>query len=331
MLKGIEKISLYTYYDADAKGVLLKGETANFMKSSERIISITERLKQLDARTVTYICSRPIKEEGNAISEPSGLGEPLEARRTSIIYNLLKSHDCHEGLFGSVPLGKSLSDRFIGLTARFAEQMFHYHSQWWQMLRNLRFLYKWIVFGKNDQLLSFLMREYVAIEKNLRDILSGPAQALQTDEQEQENRVRLKKICRKFAIDELVLKPILDSVVVELRQDPELTLGTLPQLINRIARKLNDETLAEDLRLLSSKLQACAKNRNKLMHGEITDLCSSDGEAETYAWEDYYSNFLELALVLPHFLPLLKGIINGIEMHFSHSKIAVPPSGASNS
>jgi len=85
-------VSLYSFQAQDHRGVLIKGQTKKLKNITKCIDSLTKRF---GVTTTTYICSQPLFGE---MDEPNSIGNkplPSYLRKSAIVYNLLKSHDCY--------------------------------------------------------------------------------------------------------------------------------------------------------------------------------------------------------------------------------------------
>ncbi len=168
-------------------------------------------------------------------------------------------------------------------------------EHWDYKIRKLRMVFKWIVEEKNPNLISFLLREYIAIEKKIRASLNK----LIPDIKEYNGyKSDLKRIVKEFQISNETTQQILD-IVGKKAYSNNITLGEIPDIIRRInktkAVSKGDKSILEKLSILITK---SAQNRNKIAHGEVTNLFDQSDDGKTWIWQEYILNFFSLS----HFL-----------------------------
>ena len=316
---GIEYISLYSYYTKTHQGVLIKGQTDDLYKIAGSTNNIAEIFK---LNTTTFICYKKMTEEGDDIGEEKKL--PLNARKTRVIYNLLKSHDCYEKLFTSE--GRAKSDGFCSnlKDERLVGKLFHYGEDWWILIEELRRVYRWVVFRKNETLMDFLRGQYVRYEKYFRDMLENRMLLLQ-DEGEELKQLSLmirRNLLKKLDLRKKVPSEILATTAANIRRfylakergnkqsEEHFTFGLAPRILQKLLiisgfSKGEKKAIKE----LIAALESCIPDRNRVMHGGVTDLSEHDEKKEKWVWESYTLNIIRLGLVLRRYRKILQRLV----------------------
>lgn len=316
---GINKVSLYSYYTKTNQGVLIKGQTEDLNNIAISTNNITEFFK---LNTTTFICFKKITEEGDNIAEEKKF--PLKVRKKKVIYNLLKSHDCYEKLLTNE--GKAKSDTFCenlndtGLLP----SLFHYEKDWWETVGELRLLYRWVVFQKNETLMNFLRGQYVEYEKHFRGILENWMGLIQDEGEEIK---QISSIIKKYLLKKHVLETSTPSEVlaetaanirrlylIKQRRDKEteehFTFGLAPSILKKLlflggCSKREKDAVKE----MITALECCVPDRNKIMHGGVTDLSEHDEKKEKWVWESYTINLIRLKLMLRKHRNILQKVV----------------------
>ncbi len=89
------RISLYSVYSRDFNGVIFKGETTDFSATAQHLVKFASEQKRLGRETTTYICSRSLRRESNALA----IGDDSETGEIAITQNLLISEDCNSAVW----------------------------------------------------------------------------------------------------------------------------------------------------------------------------------------------------------------------------------------
>jgi len=171
------RVSLYSVYSRDFNGVVLKGETSDFSKAAQDLVEFASDQKKQGRETTTYICSRNLRSEGNNLATVQD--SDTETMRYAITENLLLSEECSSALWRTDVetvnnARKAVSSLFINNLCKELPYVFSYHDEWWPYVKDLRYLYKWVLFADNEQLMAFLARHYAICENELRKLLQAP-------------------------------------------------------------------------------------------------------------------------------------------------------------
>ena len=240
------RISLYSVYSRGFNGVLLKGETDNFSETAQKLVDFASMQKNLGRETTTYICSTNLKKEENNLTQKlTVLNFEVARRRT--IENLLLSEECNASTLNvdaeSLKQERGdTSDLFIKGILEQLPHIFHYHEEWWPYIKDLRYLYKWVIFQDNEQLMAFLARHYALCENDLRLLLQvtwNKQQYQKKISQDQDADRKLRNFLLKNVFDDYLLAhdgPVRTSVLDELA--PENPTHTLKQLSNAMKKAM---------------------------------------------------------------------------------------------
>ncbi|HEY3898066.1 MAG TPA: hypothetical protein VGM54_05600 [Chthoniobacter sp.] len=211
MFRPESRISLYSIYSRDFNGVILKGETTDFSATAQHLVEFASAQKKDGRETTTYICSRNLRKESNAL----GLSDDSETGQVGITRNLLLSEECNAA---TLQLGTNqlrttrtgVSDLFVHIIRRELHYVFFYHEGWWPYIKDLRYLYKWVIFADNEQLMAFLTRHYALCENELCSILKDDWKR-QCDskkiEREKAANTRLKNFLLRSVVERWVFDP----------------------------------------------------------------------------------------------------------------------------
>ena len=61
----IKSISIYSYYNQERRGVLLKAEVANYGKCAEELAELTRQLVPIGGKSVTFVCQQIVNHQGD--------------------------------------------------------------------------------------------------------------------------------------------------------------------------------------------------------------------------------------------------------------------------
>lgn len=290
-LSGTYNISIYTYLTNAKRGFLIKCSTNNFVMSCDNLSKLVEEVaSDNEYKMSTYIARSELKEDNDKINIEKTIHLPIEIRKKEILYNLFKSHDCHRGMFEESSEEMNLSEAFcINLSPLFYE-IFQFHSDWSDKIRQARNSFKWVVEKKNSTLVSVLLREYVLLETKLRKILTN----IYLDQAASIKGIPGlgKQIQNKFHLEEKVISKILN--ILEKKFVPStLTFGDIPHLLNILANRCTTNKDKCDLiKNFSEIVTKIAQDRNSLAHGESSFLFQNDKKNMKWIWEEYTFNFL---------------------------------------
>lgn len=348
--KSVNKLSIYSYYTPKNRGVILKGETPEgnnkaFSESSQDIIDISEDIKDYSARTVTYICSKKLKDESDGFSG-SLIERSNDSKKKDSIYNLLISHDCRSDSIrrsGKDGEGIYIKDAFLEMCTKSYGLLFSYNKYWYTNIKKVRDTFKWTIKKKDEPLVSSIIKEYISIEARLRTLLSKSFLNLVTEKDQAKRLSDSKKVAgklknqftfneEKYQIQAKTQKEqkslILDYRTIEMilenqnkidgRTPDELeraiTFGTIPHLLGILVSKYKIAKETKEHLIISkliSLLNECSKNRNDLMHGNIFTICKvEDGE---YLWKQFLPHYIEIVFLFPVYHEALKDLIDVLE------------------
>ena len=245
------RISLYSIYSKNFCGVMLKGETANFSKMAHYLVRFASEQKEQGRETTTYICSRNLKPEANAMVQRKG-----HSKRATL-ENLLLSEECNAATLGigSETVKKERRralDLFMSGIVGHLAYVFHYHAEWWPYIKDLRYLYKWIIFQDNEQLMAFLTRHYALCENELRELLK----------QTWVERQRAKRIARDRDADNTLRSFLLTKLIKEdvLGHDGPVRKSILDTLVPS-ERTLSAKQVSDAMREAVAKIGAEFPNK----------------------------------------------------------------------
>ena len=278
--KNIKQISMYSYQAPNHQGVLLKGQTDNLANLTRCIDSLTKDFKVL---TTTCLCANRLVNEMDELNPKRSCSFTLEMRKKSVIYNILKSHDCYKRRFANIENAMALNERICEILTPLVEGFLFYNKQWWSTVDNLRRVYKWVVYQKNAALKGFLMEQYVMLEKEYRDEIG--------------RYVRKKQEIKKGELN-------------------EVTWGT----INRHLGELKEfsslsQSGKQAIGDLGKIIHACNDDRNDLMHGNVTHLFREDKEGKGI-WVGYVFRLVKLWFAMIYY----QGLYNKYLSSFKFEK-----------
>jgi hypothetical protein len=331
-------ISLYSTYNEQFTGVLVKGQTLDFPRVAPMLVKFAQEQKDQQRFTTTYICSERIKTEGNSMCEPGVAQTPLDPRSRNILRNLLISDGCNQEIIeGNAGRGDAAA-HFIRQLDSYVDWFFLLRNCWWPYIKDFRFLFKWCVLRDNDQLHAFLMRHYAKLEHELREII-WPAYSVETMQVEGgEFKKLLKKIrkeCEGFLgrnsenlnlVEEVVRRiaePCFRSIALISSEQPlskeekekektrkeeekrkQLTLGAIAVYLAKKKTEIGGE--GRDLDTFSAMLQECSQQRNLIAHGTLQELTTANQKEKTFPWETPVTSYIKLMLLWPRVVPLVR-------------------------
>lgn len=339
---GTDRISIYRYQlpseKSPGRGMIIKADTKDFFSTNDIFYDLVEELNiskvdaknsraelklstQRDYKIMTYIACEALKQEGDLVFDGRFKMPLVDKRKKNNLENLCKRQDCSPYLYSEESLELVNSIEFSEKIVPLFYAVFGYQDiyTWTQNVEKLRILYKCVVEGQNQKLKSFLMREYVVLESAFR---------LRIDKYTDKDVMRkingfdsmAKKIHGRlrtqYGADYKDVVSILE--MLENRAfSSKITLGVMPSMINRLCKSLNksDNPQADivgKLSELSNIIDACSKNRNELMHGEIDSLFKV--RQGNYLWVEYVTNFVRFKFCSEYALALLERILLSVAL-----------------
>ena len=332
LLKGFQKVSLYSYCTEQQQGVIIKGQVAAnlFETLVQALVVFSSGVRHGCFRTVTYVCTTDIR---NSSPFRTKQGHEQRPERKEIAYNLLKSQDCTfpqhdsppkatERAKKPTPAGKfathtdseeqrnKLRDHFLDVVTDESiwPEFFVWSPRWWKNIEYLRLLFRWVVGGegKNKQLIASLMRHYARLEMELRKVMPG---ADARDVMAKAAEKRLRAALNRASFDKETIERVMAASKAEdgkparstNEDDPfKLTLGTIAKKLEALHSNVTSQEKSE-LLVDEVVLTAAIPSRNELMHGEATQLHSStrNGDTLVYEWEKHLRPFVRFYLRYP--------------------------------
>ncbi len=338
--------SIYSYYvepqEAEnirsERGVLFTGQVGLLRDSSNSLVKVPRTLSEAAAkeeihrnahpqanpeflyRSVTYICAKEIKSHQGALH----IYEEKEVvRKKQILRDLFVSHDNHDYKYLEGDNRRKVQERFIEVA--FAIEPFELYFRtifitfprlpdWWRTVSEVRLIYKFFVFGRNELFLQLLIKKYIFIETFLLPLCLKPGRP----------SVLFKKIIgivqstlgANASVKELT--DLEEKLKAAVGQHP--SLGDLPGMIQDIRKRgtesgIIDQGNAKLLVDFSKRIEALGVYRNKIFHGEWQDVIRGDGRQPTnedYYWVPIVSNYLFVSFALTEVVVLLDRVVKGV-------------------
>ncbi|MGK7911932.1 MAG: hypothetical protein AB4050_10705 [Synechococcus sp.] len=311
---GTYRMSFYSYSTATHQGVIVKADSSSFIESCGSLDDvIAEHAKDKEIKIKTYIARSRIVEEGDLIA--IGSSNP-GAQRKIALRNLCSSHDCGFIVYEKDSKEEKEIDAFIDcLTPHFYDLFSCFSFDGWQRkVFKLRVIYKWVVEKKDKKIESYLLKEYVDLERQLREKISS---VMSKDKKIPRSFMRewtgfhstVRRMSNMLNIDEEDAIRFLEGE--EGRWfSRKITFGEMPSALKFINRRLNNsKDIDRDIfSNLQSLITASAKDRNALAHGETGHLFQLNDDDTNLVWEGYVVNFLKLSFYSTYALQSLSKI-----------------------
>ncbi len=311
--REIKHTSVFAYQAETHRGVVIRGKASCL----DRIADSINRLAQkFNVRTTTHICCEKLVEETDEIRNRRRTGG-IKVYEKRVLYNLFKSHDCYRRRFEGIGDANEINDRFLDLCKPLIGCIFAYNESWWRTIETLRKLYRWVVFQKNEPLIGFLMRRYIFFETFLRENLRGYLGLVDLGGDVKGGLVRaqraidkLKKITNDDGRDgdKDMMGAIRDleaavgtKLHTKVRDEERITWGSIRECMGKLKRhaglaKNDGRAISE----LGDTINSCAKDRNNLMHGNVSNLFREEDERGEALWETYVTNMIRLCVLIEY-------------------------------
>jgi hypothetical protein len=280
---GLERLSLYAYETSAGRGILLKGESADFSLTANRLHTLGREvnLKHEATATTTYFRSARISEsEESSVSDQ--LARLAKLERHEICLNFLRSiltprqkleqdHDSHE-----------MSRTFIAEFDKWLIPIFSLRSKWDELLPELRQLFLWTVRREQKLLRAFYLEFFINLEREVRKLFHE-----RRDWWEGISgwRSKLNAVAAKLDIEPGRLFKAWDEVFANnSNQGEKFTLQAIRACLSRCGKLLENKQKGELLRQFSAAFEShdsgehsgIIEVRNDLMHGSLMDLYERD-------------------------------------------------------
>ncbi len=296
---GIDHISLYSYQAKTYRGVILKGQTKSLDKIAESSRNITTKFK---LTTTTYISFERFSQslEGDELNNTEMA--PLTHQMPETVDNLLKSHDCYKRKIKNLPDAERRRSAFCKKIAELGNLLFYYDMSWWQIIEEIRKIYKWIVFKKNDTLLDYLRGTLVEYEVFFRTNLERYLPLLRTDETDKEviSSILKKHVTSSdISIPYESIKKYYENRNVNIYGESEkhFAFSSAPKILQKllIVKKASPE-IKQGINEIIQCIGKCLTHRNLIMHGQIMDLFKT--RKNNWIWEEYVFDIIKMMLLL---------------------------------
>ena len=335
--KLLDNISIYSFTTNKNKGVIIKGQTNDLKHISEAVFPLLEEFKNKELNSTTYICSNRLLIENDNFTIDSQEFRPDNIKKPDIAYNLLRRHDCNNFLFKTE--NDHLNKSFISGVASILDVICNSHSELWEHLQLYRQIYKWIILQKNNDLIQFLMGQYVMYEKALRQDYENLYDFFFPFINN--NDFNLQDKLRRISEDEIKSLPdkskeilyILKKSNSKSQKNKSLTLSNFERLLQLYDKKVITDfckknkieyltkTESQDISRLIDILSRCKENRNKIMHGEVTNLFEHNND--NWYFHSYIVNIIELTSIYHKAKPANNKLNKIMKMIMNESKITV--------
>jgi len=300
--KGIDRMSLYSYQAKNYQGVLIKGQATSLKTVYKSIAQISN---DLEVKTETYICCDRIKESDDL---NKALDIPLDRMQKNSIYNLVKSHDCYKDRFCNTKGAMVMYDTFCERSIPLFYLLFHYDDDWWEITEEVRKIFRWTVFQKDDTLMDFVRGQYVKYEAFFRNQLEKFLGLIADEEDDWIGWTRrvLVREAKDVGVDKNKVHTLVNRLnrehkekTGEERERKILCYGDIVKYLGKL-KGLGALSRAENMAIeeLITAIDGCRDDRNKVMHGEVESLFAFDEEGKKWVWESYLLHLMYLMLVV---------------------------------
>ncbi len=324
----LKKFSIYGYSTRSAQGVLVKGyfRATKYSESTNALTRLVNRFIASGLTTTTLIVCATFQHGRDNVIEKRGNADAGGWR--DIVSNLLCSLESNpdfylspeelalEGPAASLAVRTQQERRGQELDSyiknRILRSLRIYHSGWWDVVEEMRLLYRWVVAGppKNEQLRAVMMKGYADMEGELNSFLRRCVVEFSF------LTVRKKKLFNDLNAGPLKGLPAkqISAVVNHVFGDSEREALTLQPICVELGRlrehsafarftKMQREAWSEFLSALSHG----SKDRNDLMHGNEVDMFtevkrmhnSKDDEDRVVGWARYVINYMHIRILFP--------------------------------